>query len=243
MSTQTRKARELEAREQLILQVAGDLLDERGYLGMNMDRIAAATEYSKGTIYLHFANKEEVLAALCAEGGDRRLELFRRAAEFRGNARERMTAVGVSLELFVRLYPRHVKTEQIFNTESIREKTPEARMEQLFGSELGCMRVVVGIVNDAVKAGDLVLPDGVAAEDVCFGLWSLTYGGQTIIEAKPHLGDVGIVRPEAALRRNQHAFMDGFGWHPLTREWDYDATRRRILDEVFPDEAKAAGLE
>ena len=154
-----------------------------------------------------------------------------------------MTAVGVSLDLFVRLHPRHFKTEQIFNTESIREKTPEARIQQLFASELGCMNVVVGIVRDAISAGDLVLPEGVTPEDVCFGLWSITYGGQSIMAAKPHLSDVGISDGERALRRNQQAIMDGFGWHPLTPEWDYAATRRRILEQVFPEEARAAGIE
>ena len=50
MATSTRKARELEAREALILDVAERLVQEKGYLGMNMDQVAAATEYSKGTI-------------------------------------------------------------------------------------------------------------------------------------------------------------------------------------------------
>ena len=64
MATSTRKARELEAREALILDTAQRLVEERGYLGMNMDLVAEATEYSKGTIYQHFSCKEELLSAL-----------------------------------------------------------------------------------------------------------------------------------------------------------------------------------
>ena len=40
------------------------MLLERGYLGLTMDRIAKATEYSKGTIYHHFSSKEVLLEAL-----------------------------------------------------------------------------------------------------------------------------------------------------------------------------------
>ncbi|MDJ0522979.1 MAG: helix-turn-helix domain-containing protein [Planctomycetota bacterium] len=242
MSTSTRKAREVQARERLILRTAEAMVAERGYLGMNMDRIAEATEYSKGTIYQHFANKEEIVAALCVEGGERRVELFRRAASFDGRPRERMTAIGVSTELYLLLHPGHVQMEQLFHTESIREKTPESRLQLLFATELGCMDAVVGIVRDAVTEGDLTLPDDVAPEDVCFGLWSLTYGGQSLIAAKPHLGEVGIAEAAAALRRNQHALMDGYAWGPASHAWDYDATRRRILAETFPEEAAATGL-
>ena len=54
--------------------------------------------------------------------------------------------------------------------------------------------------------------------------------------------EVGIVHPTRALRRNQQSIMDGYGWQPLTQTWDYTAARRRILDEVFPEEAKATGI-
>ena len=56
------------------------------------------------------------------------------------------------------------------------------------------------------------------------------------VMAHPDLGD-----PSEALRRNQNAILDGYGWRPLTDEWDYDATRRRVLTEVFADEARQAG--
>ena len=71
MGTLTRKQREIAEREQLILGIAAEMLVERGYLGLTMDRIAAATEYSKGTIYQHFPNKEEIVAALATESAAR----------------------------------------------------------------------------------------------------------------------------------------------------------------------------
>ena len=52
MSTSNRKEREIREREELILAVGRDLLLERGYLGMTMDKIAEATEYSKGLEYM-----------------------------------------------------------------------------------------------------------------------------------------------------------------------------------------------
>ena len=31
-------------------------------------------------------------------------------------------------------------------------------------------------------------------------------------------------------------YLDGFGWRPLSTEWDYPATLERVRKEVFPDE-------
>ena len=45
-----------------------------------------------------------------------------------------------------------------------------------------------------------------------------------------------------ALVRNQHILLDGYGWKPFSTEWDYEATQKRILDEVFADSLAKAGL-
>jgi AcrR family transcriptional regulator len=242
MTTLTRKQREIKAREGLILKTAARLLGEHGYLGLTMDQIAEATEYSKGTIYNHFRSKEEVLVALCIQTGQVRVGWFERAARFHGGSRERMTAIGASVELFVRLHPQHFACEQIVTAESIREKISPERAEKLLAAELGCMDTVRGIVRDAVDQGDLVLPEGTDPTSMVFGLWSMTYGGLSMIAGKPTLTDVGLSDPLATLRRNQQAFMDGHGWLPQTDNWDFDATRARVLEEIFPDEARRAGL-
>lgn len=44
------------------------------------------------------------------------------------------------------------------------------------------------------------------------------------------------------LRRHQNAILDGYAWQPLSAQWDYEATRRRAMEEVFPDEARRARL-
>ena len=87
------------------------MIVQDGYHGLSMDRIAEALEYSKGTIYQHFSCKEEILMALVNQTMERRLELFRRAAAFRGRSRERITAVGAACELFFQLYPDHIHIE------------------------------------------------------------------------------------------------------------------------------------
>ena len=58
------KERQREEREQLILRAAEELLAEKGYHEMSMDEIATRVGVAKGTVYLHFPSKDELLFTL-----------------------------------------------------------------------------------------------------------------------------------------------------------------------------------
>ena len=62
------KDRQREERERLILEAAEELLAEKGYHEMSIDEIAARVGVSKGTVYLHFPSKEELVLAQLERG-------------------------------------------------------------------------------------------------------------------------------------------------------------------------------
>lgn len=70
LSTAERRAREKAQRRQEILDAARQEFLERGVGRPTMDDIASRAEVSKGTIYLYFKSKEEILAHLLLEGLD-----------------------------------------------------------------------------------------------------------------------------------------------------------------------------
>lgn len=59
--------RRKEARPQELLAAALDLFVERGYSATRLDDVAARAGVSKGTLYLYFANKEELFKAVVRE--------------------------------------------------------------------------------------------------------------------------------------------------------------------------------
>ncbi|MEZ5975334.1 MAG: TetR/AcrR family transcriptional regulator [Planctomycetota bacterium] len=63
--------------------MALNILTQEGYLGLTMDKLAQATGFAKGTLYLHFKNKEDLICALLGQFQQRRVELFQRVAGFR----------------------------------------------------------------------------------------------------------------------------------------------------------------
>lgn len=68
MTIATRKQREKEEMRELILDAARTLFLEKGYYQTSIRNIAEKIEYSPGTIYLYFKEKDEIFHALHEEG-------------------------------------------------------------------------------------------------------------------------------------------------------------------------------
>ena len=65
MSTAARRAREMAAVRERILDAARDLFVEHGYDAVSMRKIADAIEYTAAALYTHFRDKEELMLELC----------------------------------------------------------------------------------------------------------------------------------------------------------------------------------
>src|SRR6267154_3540256 len=58
------KEKQRQERETLILQAAEEVLMEKGYHETSIDEIAARVGIAKGTVYLHFPSKEDLVIAI-----------------------------------------------------------------------------------------------------------------------------------------------------------------------------------
>jgi len=68
VKAEPRWTRRKEARPEEITAAALELFVERGYAGTRLEDVAARAGISKGTLYLYFANKEELFKAVVREG-------------------------------------------------------------------------------------------------------------------------------------------------------------------------------
>ena len=71
------KERQRREREELILQASEEVLLEKGYQDASMDEIASRVGIAKGTLYLHFAGKEDLVIALV----EREMQAFLKVIE------------------------------------------------------------------------------------------------------------------------------------------------------------------
>ena len=236
------KAREIELREETILGVARQLLLERGYFGMTMDRIAEQVDFSKGTLYGHFGSKEDVLCALALESERKRTEFFERAEKFEGSPRERMTAVGAAYELYFRLHPTYFRSEQLIHSQELLTKISPERQAEVMRCGAKCHGLMTGIIEDAVRLRQLALPRTLTPGTLAFLLWSLTSGAYSNLADPEHLRQMGVVNPVEAVRHACQVFLDGLGWKPLSTQHDYPKTVRQVFSRCFPEEMAEAIL-
>jgi len=236
--TLTGKQREIRLRDAQFIEAAQGILLRDGYHGLTMAQVAAATGFSKGTVYNHFSCKEELVVALGSRLRGERLALMERAISVPGRPRERMVAIGESAEHFARTNPSGVRVLNLIYAEAILEKVSDEQREALLDFDARALNFMVAIVEEAIAAGDLTLPPRTTPQELSFALWALVDGGAAAAVSGIPLEKVGIPDAYAAIGRGGHMLMDGAGWRPLTTEWNYSETSKRIKAAVF---ARAVG--
>ncbi len=164
--------------------------------------------------------------------------MVERAATFNGRPRERMQAIGEAVELFARLHPEELRILYNGNTEAIVRKASEKSLYQMRVIFHRTMNIVTGVVRDAVAQGDLVLDARTTPVDVVFNLWAITDGGHTVALSLTPPSELGITDVFDAVMRGCQVACDGYGWRPLSTEWDYEETRRKTRREIFPEESQ-----
>ncbi len=112
-------------REQLILQTAKEMLLEKGYSDTSMDEIATRVGIAKGTLYLHFARKEDLMYKLFQNAILQMMQTLEQLDSIEGNPLQKLDQViramyqGVFIpnaQLFYVLFNmvdlHHIMTEQ-----------------------------------------------------------------------------------------------------------------------------------
>jgi len=231
---QARKERERAAREELILDHAQRLLLKDGFQNLNLDQLAEAVEYSKGTLYLHFKTKEDIALAVVTRALKERADFFERALKFEGRSREKVHAVGFACCHFAHVYPDYYNVEMMLKSLSFWEKADETRQHQ-YGMQGGrCFRVLHRIVTEGLQSGDLP-PGQLPPEQIVFSIASTAIGSHIMGRNTHALLMAGIDDPLQILCRTVGLLLDGLRWKPLSSECDYDAVDERIKKEIFPE--------
>jgi len=237
MAVLSPKQREIKEREEIILRVARQVFFEQGYYGLTMAKVAERTGCAKGTVYLHFPSKEDLIATLAYRCHERRQAMLARTEGFRGRSRERMIAFAYAAGLYTRLYPGDIQILHTI-TPSLRQKVSKEREREFEEIERFAMGVLVSVVQNGVDEGDLDASAGMGAGELALGLWAVADGCYGLIISGVDLSEIGVSHPYTSLMRYIHLLADSYGWRPLSTEWNYDETLRRVRQQVFPEETQ-----
>jgi AcrR family transcriptional regulator len=238
MPTQARKQREILEREELILSTAQTLLHQHGYNYLTMDRVAETVEYSKGTIYNHFASKEDLVCSLCCRYIGNLIEIVQRAYNFAGSTRERYSAIGIGYSLHHQLHPMDSQIVQTVKNNAVREKISKAKLAEMESLEKKITKIAQSIVQDAIDSGELDKKHQDEISTIVFGFWSMHYGAILLDQSDIPLHELGFSTVVKMLWHNANIYLDGYQWQPLSTAVDSKKLFQKISSVMFADNIK-----
>jgi AcrR family transcriptional regulator len=182
-----------------ILQEAVKLFYERGFTGTTLDDIAAELGVTKPFIYTHFRSKVELLAALCRPTIEMSLEAVASGAESKGTPTERLRK---AMEGFAKVILQRQANIAIYFREE-KNLSPEA-LDGINMLRKKFDRVLSGLLNEGVAAGEFAIPDVNVAALAIGGMisWAYTWhrpdGRLTLDEVCGRLADLALKMVGAA---------------------------------------------
>ena len=145
-----------------LLDAAIDLIAETGPKGFTLREIARRAGVSHNAPYRHFRDKDELLAAVAAQGFDELTRSMQRAANLEATAIERLRGAGLAYISFALRRPQHFTA--MFET-SLTDTSRESA-ERAF-------HTLLRLIEDCQNAGEL--PPG-EARPVAMVAWALVHG-------------------------------------------------------------------
>jgi AcrR family transcriptional regulator len=238
MGPKTVKSEQLQARERELIATALGIMEQEGTSGLTMDKVVARVPYSKGTVYNHFRSREDLLTSICNASMETLVELFTRAIGFQGSTRERLLAVHYAYLLHALLDPTQFMLVISAKTANLIERTSERRLAAHHELEGRLMGPMLELVDEAVAAGELTLAPHLDRRQIVFTNWAGSFGvisllinNQDQCSAREDL-DAG-----TELVNHANLLLDGLQWRPLSADWNYDQTLKRIGSEIFSRES------
>jgi AcrR family transcriptional regulator len=170
MGIAERKEREKQERREAILSAAEIIFfDENGDKG-TMDNVAEKVELSKGTLYLYFKNKTDLLYAIAEKGVCLLHDSFSAIQKLELTGREQLSEIGDEFVRFVESYPKHF--ELILRFEITEPLSADIRESTLL------MEPALSILREILIRGqqDGTIRNDLSVNEIVIILWSQMIG-------------------------------------------------------------------
>ncbi len=223
-------------REEELVDLAVLILNREGFSGLSLEKLTAKSCYSKGTIYNHFISKEDCLSALCIRAVSSILVLFKRALAFDGCSREKAVAVHYAYQLYARLEPTLFMAVLSSKAPGGREKTSAERTQIMDALEFEINNFSDAMFRSAVADGSLHIPQHLSIEILTFSNWAMSFGTNALATSAVEAKAVNRLDPNTLLLQNISIVLDGMNWQPLSKDWDYQKTWKRVETEIFAED-------
>lgn len=168
MTRLTPRQRRHQKTKQSILKTAQELILEKGPEGLSLREIARRIDYSPAGLYEYFDSKDEIVAAVCAEGFER-LSAYLKRVPTDQPPLKRLLELGLAYLDFAGNNPEYFNL--IFTT----LPTGQVSLADLT-DEASPYNILTAAVQAAIDAEQLSLPAEFNVNEVAYSLWAMVHG-------------------------------------------------------------------
>lgn len=170
------KARKYKA----IIEASERLMAQHGLQGLNMNTVAKEAKVAKGTLYLYFNSREEIIGTLALKARKIVLELFQTAVQEEEQAIEQLKAL---ISAYYHFFKKNRLYYELVSFYEIYERTTETpQMRKVYDD---ITKVLVTIVEKGQSNG--TIKPTIDPVSLAFSMWGMTIGIMKLIEAKSQL--------------------------------------------------------
>ena len=178
----TRERRHLRT-HQAILDAARRIISEKGIDGLSMRAIARKIEYSPAGLYEYFGSKDEIVAAVCAEGNER-LTSYMKRVDPTLSLHDYLMGIGAAYIEFAVRNPDHFtlmfNTPNSLVTESPISDTRSADIMEKMADEDSSFGVLLRAIQRGIDEGVFQTAPGYGTLEMAHTAWSLVHGMATL---------------------------------------------------------------
>ena len=173
MGVKERKEREKEFRREEILKTGEKLFIDKGFANTTMDELARECELAKGTIYLYFKSKEELLSGILYRVFTELYELMFSYQNGITNPIERLKRIGDAYFEFHEKYPEHFRLlNDLHMTGKFYPETSYQTHSQLRERIKKIWELNMAIVQNGMDAG--IFKASTDPLEVAISLWAIS---------------------------------------------------------------------
>jgi AcrR family transcriptional regulator len=183
MGIKERKEREKVSRRQVILKAAKITFFEKGFTAATMDQIAEEAELSKGSLYLHFASKEELYVSLLIEGLEILYDKFCEANMPAASWEAKLRRFGFTYYDFYRQYPDYFHALFFLQHGEIASKVSESLYQTCFNQGLSILNLIAQAIEEGISDGEIQNQNSM---DQAVLLWGFINGIFQLYSEKDH---------------------------------------------------------
>lgn len=182
MGIKERKAREKEQRRVSIIDAAQKMFFSKGIDETTMDDIAAQAELAKGTLYLYFKSKEDILFDLTMRGTEMLTRYLRDAVKPEESGRENLVSIGWAFIAYSRENKEFFRLYLHFQTIDMKQLAiPQEKLSRFF-IKYTPFGMLMQLIEKGIRDGSLRA--GISVKNTAATLWSALLGILIVLDTR-----------------------------------------------------------